>query len=1132
MDVVVNGAAPMALSPAQLPHEPQVNGIHHDHTIEQLEQELSMVLDDQIPLGELVSRVVQSIYAELVEHADTLPGTSSDQARKRILADWVVKTKKQVVKLYAIARWSRDADVVQKAMNITAFLMDQNKQFQDAIYGLNYAKESLDPARLRNHDLLTSLDVLTTGTYRRLPSAIKQLIIPPTPLTDEQVEKILADLEHSIRYRLRMDEIIPVEMVSYTVHDGRVFFTAPKLFEASLFLGGSQRDDGWFFANVRFLFTIGGDLTGIQDFPRQPTGMLNRHITDEANARLRYYTPNPPEFQPPPEAPQKPQLPPNTVDAPLVRVFNFLQFMSLAYQLEILCYQAERMRTLGWAEYLTVEMAPTRKSFKVSYWIRKQPPTMPGRPPPRVRLPPQGGTLTVSIVDAKDSSKPGSRPLGGLIGGPARCPNARILAEIQEKTKLQSEHRPSDDVESLKLEVKWEPSPGALGVALTAQESKLPADVATIDADSLDLEGLLRKVLDRHAYAILQSLQSQLKRSPTLSFGEARLDREAGVPGLRITLCADEVVVVNIDPRTGRLNLRDTGNLATAKRGPRFLKVSDQLNENPGILFNVLHGLRLTLITELVEHKANYLGLQFYRTRNFSREELAKLGPAARGTMYIQLLSFPSHYLVLVITDDDFRYALIHVAVLMETPLTTLVMEDIGWLNVRRIRGESEYLITEETSPLYPVPPLPRKKGNLDDDQEKNSGNFSLDNQLLRELYAYCCARVAYAKVERQFKLRGIPFMNVTPASPGTPVHLQSCLARSIPALCVQSSDILSGAPAAEAAMPNIRVIPLNWWSEKKVQVVTCVKLKYVQQPIGKKARTSNIIRPSKAIIYDTTEAVVSFLSEDVDKCVDEFLEEWANVSKMVVIAREVARMAKVRNWHDVRLLSFDLQTVEFAYASSYSVSITSIDQLSAMGGSYSLRFSRCDGHDGDNPHGDAEPFFRNLLRAGKLLLSLNRVVSVLRDTLPIVALLETFRSEAVARGCFLDSFPKAAAWYRLLYGDSRYALDFRLMTEQRIAILDASYSIFSPDTSTSRHKSPPNGPHANDNSVMLQPIPDFKKVVTEVVAGEPGSGVFSIDVGLICGVDAVKRVGKALHDRLVVGPATPSTSSENSVSG
>lgn len=40
----------------------------------------------------------------------------SDVARKRTLADWVVKMKKQVVKLYAVAKWSRDADVVQKCM--------------------------------------------------------------------------------------------------------------------------------------------------------------------------------------------------------------------------------------------------------------------------------------------------------------------------------------------------------------------------------------------------------------------------------------------------------------------------------------------------------------------------------------------------------------------------------------------------------------------------------------------------------------------------------------------------------------------------------------------------------------------------------------------------------------------------------------------------------------------------------------------------------------------------------------------------------------------------------------------------------------------------------------------------------
>jgi hypothetical protein len=84
-------------------------------------------------------------------------------------------------------------------------------------------------------------------------------------------------------------------------------------------------------------------------------------------------------------------------------------------------------------------------------------------------------------------------------------------------------------------------------------------------------------------------------------------------------------------------------------------------------------------------------------------------------------------------------------------------------------------------------------------------------------------ARVSFINVERQFKLRGIPFTHVNPTSSSslTPelAQMQSSLARSVPALCVQSKHILSGAPAAEAAMPNIRVIPLNWWSEEKAQV-------------------------------------------------------------------------------------------------------------------------------------------------------------------------------------------------------------------------------------------------------------------------------------------------------------------------
>lgn len=161
-----------------------------------------------------------------------------------------------------------------------------------------------------------------------------------------------------------------------------------------------------------------------------------------------------------------------------------------------------------------------------------------------------------------------------------------------------------------------------------------------------------------------------------------------------------------------------------------------------------------------------------------------------------------------------------------------------------------------------------------------------------------------------------------------------------------------------------------------------------------------------------------------------------------------VAQMAKDKKWGDVHLLSFDLQTVEFAYAAvslsfrrhprysrhpqDYSVSITCTDQLSATGGSFDLRFSRCPHApwitnpvivDGDlfNPHDDAEPFMRHVLRHGRLAPSLHRLVGLLRDTLPIVAELEAIRVRAEKEGDHLDTFAKAAGWYRVLYGDLRW---------------------------------------------------------------------------------------------------------------
>ncbi|KAF8532543.1 mediator complex subunit MED14-domain-containing protein [Gautieria morchelliformis] len=1148
---------------------PIVNGINGHlpkqevPTLEDLESELPVVNNDQIPLSEVLSRVVQDIYAELLTLSDTLP-SSSDSARKRMLADFVVKHKKQVVKLFAVVKWARDAEDVQKCMNITAFLMDQNAQFEEAVEAVTLARESLAPARLRNHDLLTSLDVLTTGSYLRLPTAIKKLIIPPKRLSKDEISQTLSSFDHLIRFRLRMSELVPVEMNKYSVSSAQAHFHVPGLFSVSLSLRGSEPGDAWFMVDVEFDIKVGGDDTGVVAFPRSPTGITKRYIADEADARLARYMVVPtemavePDIQPGPShvqaQPPGPKLPENAVDAPLMRLYNFMQMMSLSYQLEILHYQAQRMRSLGWADYLKVEFSKDRKTLTVTYWIRQPaPPRPPNAPQFKTKIPLLGGTLSISVEPKCSTGSRGDVNSGSIPKGmshpPGRSHKDRVLHEIGLTSKLRRTQgtvapskTPSDEVERLHLMVKWSPEATALGFLTAPSDWLVQYEISSSD---LDFQGLLTKAVRVHSQAILKVFSRQLCEGPYRSVfpnsDEVVMSMDGDTPALQIFLCAGEVVVVTIDPRTGRLNLRDTGDLAAAGRGPRFAAVSEKINENPIMIVTAIVSLRYNTIVESAEQKAVSLGLQTYRHRNMSREELAKFGASARAHLFVQLQNFPTHYLVLVIADDDFKFALVSVKSVVENAHTSMVMDDIGWLDVARIRGNEIRVQLSQFEDRFEAG-MKRKAVGGDlmsrtSPTKPDTESFKLESEVIRELYAYCCARVSHTKVEQQLKSRGIPYTHVSPSASPEFLHeiprgIHSSLASSVPVLCVQSKDILSGVPAAEAAMPNIRVVPINWWSERKCQVVTCVKLKYVQPPVGKTAGMgSTVIRPSKSVIYDTREAIVSFLSEDVNTCVDEFLDEWARVSTIVVIAREVSQMAKAKHWDDVRLLSFDLQTVEFTYTTGYALSISCTNQQST-GGSYQLRFSRVSSGTSRAPgvslHDEAAPFLRPLLRNGRLATSLAEVVDMLRDTLPMALELESLTRDDAnkpgAAGLKVDVFPKACGWYRVLLGDLRHALDFRLMAGKKVVILDGSYSIFGTivrDTDLDA-KERGLGSEANGTIGVLQAIPDFHKVIEDVVHdikldcwGAESHSVALIGVGLVCHVSVAGKVGLAVLRRV-----------------
>lgn len=71
MEQAVNGLVVNGTS-SHLP-PPFQNGdlAQHEPSPEELEKELPVVTDGQIPLGELTSRLVQAMYAELTEFAET-----------------------------------------------------------------------------------------------------------------------------------------------------------------------------------------------------------------------------------------------------------------------------------------------------------------------------------------------------------------------------------------------------------------------------------------------------------------------------------------------------------------------------------------------------------------------------------------------------------------------------------------------------------------------------------------------------------------------------------------------------------------------------------------------------------------------------------------------------------------------------------------------------------------------------------------------------------------------------------------------------------------------------------------------------------------------------------------------------
>ncbi|WAR07451.1 MED14-like protein [Mya arenaria] len=188
-----------------------------------------------ISLATLIDFIVQRTYHEMVVLSEILP-RKTDMERKIEIVQYASRTRQLFIRLLALVKWANSASKVDKCAKICNFLEQQSMYFIETADTLaKMSRETLVNARLPNFSLPCAIDVLTLGTYPRLPTCIREKIVPPDPITSSEKKQVLQRLNQVIQYRLVSSEL-PKHMRKLKIENGRVKFLVEHEFQVTLTL--------------------------------------------------------------------------------------------------------------------------------------------------------------------------------------------------------------------------------------------------------------------------------------------------------------------------------------------------------------------------------------------------------------------------------------------------------------------------------------------------------------------------------------------------------------------------------------------------------------------------------------------------------------------------------------------------------------------------------------------------------------------------------------------------------------------------------------------------------------------------------------------------------------------------------
>lgn len=292
-----------------------------------------------IQLSTLIDYIIQRTYHDLSVLSELLP-RRTDMERKIDIVQFASRTRLLFVRLLALVKWANSASKVDKCGMISSFLDQQAMLFVDTADRLaRMARETLVQARLPCFSLPYAVDVLTTGTYPRLPTCIKDHIVPPDPISSIDKRQTLMRLNQIIEHRLVTSNLPPL-MRKLKIENGRVKFNVDHEFQVALTLMGDGPTIPWRLLDIEIL--VEDPDTG--DGKALVHSLQVNYIHQLVQSRIK------------------------DSERPLHDLYNCLHSFCQSLQLEVLHSQAQRLIHHRLGECVRIDEYNAGRSLTISYW--------------------------------------------------------------------------------------------------------------------------------------------------------------------------------------------------------------------------------------------------------------------------------------------------------------------------------------------------------------------------------------------------------------------------------------------------------------------------------------------------------------------------------------------------------------------------------------------------------------------------------------------------------------------------------------------------------------------------------------------------------------------------------------------